>query len=163
MSYYYVKDGDTHGPASLDELRELCQRGEIPPDTNVCTEGADSWLPLSSLGPSDYLPPDDAPPTSAPPSVPIAAPLSRTPPAAPPSIPAYQYSVVPFVAVIAHREGSTAAASQLQELIRSYAQNGWQYVRLESVETYIAGDNGCFGMGATPPRTTVYSMAVFRR
>src|SRR5438477_7147446 len=56
MSYYYVKDGNTHGPASLDDLRELCRRGEIPPDTNVCTEGADSWQPLSALGPIDDFP-----------------------------------------------------------------------------------------------------------
>lgn len=73
------------------------------------------------------------------------------------------YSVVPFVAVIAHGKGSDAAAAQLQQLINEYAGGGWEYVRLESVETYVHGDNGCFGIGATPPRTTVYSMAVFKR
>ena len=74
-----------------------------------------------------------------------------------------EYAVVPFVAVIAHGKGSEEAAAQLQQLIQNYAQKGWQYVRLENVETFMVGTNGCFGIGATPPRTTVYSMAVFRR
>jgi hypothetical protein len=81
----------------------------------------------------------------------------------PPPIASGEYAVVPFVAVVAHGKGSEAAATQLQQMIHSYARNGWEYVRLESVETYIEGDNGCFGIGATPPRTTVYSMAVFKR
>ena len=80
-----------------------------------------------------------------------------------PSIDSHEYSVVPFVAVVPHGKGSEQAAAQLQQLIHSYARNGWEYVRLESVETYIEGDSGCFGIGATPPRTAVYSMAVFRR
>lgn len=74
-----------------------------------------------------------------------------------------EYAVVPFVAVIAHGKGSEAAAAQLEQMIHSYARNGWEYVRLESVETHIEGTNGCFGIGSTPPRATVYSMAVFRR
>src|SRR5688572_19114920 len=128
MSYYYIKEGETHGPASLDELRELCRRGEIPPDANVCTEGADSWLPLSSLGPIENL--DDTPPTRTPPPVPVAVSLAQTPLEAP-TIQSYEYSVVPFVAKIAQGQGSAAAALQLQDMIRSFARNGWEYVRLE--------------------------------
>lgn len=73
----------------------------------------------------------------------------------PPRIASFEYSVVPFVAFIAHGKSSDAAAAQLQRLINSCASDGWEYVRLESVETCIEGDNGCFGVGATPPRTTV--------
>lgn len=74
-----------------------------------------------------------------------------------------EYSVVPFVAVIPLGKGSDAAAAQLQFLIDTYARDDWEYVRLESVETCIQGNDGCFGIGATPPRMTVYSMAVFKR
>jgi hypothetical protein len=74
-----------------------------------------------------------------------------------------QYQVVPFVANIPNNQGSQAAAAQLQQLIQSFSAQGWEYVRLESVQTVIAGSNGCFGIGATPPVTTVFSMAVFRR
>ena len=71
------------------------------------------------------------------------------------------YHVVPFVASIGTNEGSAQAASQLEALIKSWTDQGWEYVRLESVETYIAGDAGCLGLGATAPRVVSYSMAVF--
>lgn len=73
------------------------------------------------------------------------------------------YKVVPFVASVGTMEGSQQAAAQLEALIQHYSQEGWEYVRLESVVTFIAGANGCFGLGATPGRTTSFSMAVFRK
>ena len=73
------------------------------------------------------------------------------------------FKVVPFIASIGNNEGSQQAALQLEGLIQTYAQDGWEYVRLERVETYVAGDNGCFGLGATPARTISCSMAVFRK
>jgi hypothetical protein len=53
--------------------------------------------------------------------------------------------------------------AQLEQLIQTWAESGWEYVRLESVETFVAGNNGCFGFGATPGRMTSYSMVVFRK
>jgi len=73
------------------------------------------------------------------------------------------YRVVPFVASIGTNEGSQHAASQLEGLIKGFTDSGWEYVRLESVETYVAGNAGCLGIGATPPRLVSYSMAVFRQ
>jgi hypothetical protein len=74
-----------------------------------------------------------------------------------------QYRVIPFTANIANNEGAGAAATQLQALIAQNATEGWEYVRLEQVETHIAGTSGCFGLGAVPPRMLSVSMAVFRR
>lgn len=74
-----------------------------------------------------------------------------------------EYKVVPFVASITQQDNAGKAAAQLQVLATEYAKEGWEYIRLESVETHIAGDNGCFGIGATPAKTTSVSMAVFRR
>ena len=71
--------------------------------------------------------------------------------------------VVPFVASIGLAQGAQKAASQLQQLIQSLASQGWEYVRLESVTTYVSGNSGCFGLGATESRFTTFSMAVFRR
>lgn len=73
------------------------------------------------------------------------------------------YRVVPFVASINMYEGATQAAAQLEALIQSWTAQGWEYVRLESVETFVAGSAGCFGIGATPARVVSYSMAVFRQ
>jgi hypothetical protein len=73
------------------------------------------------------------------------------------------YKVVPFVASVGTNEGSQQAASQLEDLIKGFTNSGWEYVRLESVETYIAGNTGCLGLGATPARLVSYSMVVFRQ
>lgn len=74
-----------------------------------------------------------------------------------------EYRVVPFVASVGNTEGSQQAAAQLEALVRSWSEHGWEYVRLESVETFIAGSEGCFGLGATPGRLVSYSMAVFKQ
>jgi putative component of membrane protein insertase Oxa1/YidC/SpoIIIJ protein YidD len=39
-------------------------------------------------------------------------------------------------------QGSAEAAAQLETLIKSWTDNGWEYVRLESVETYVARQRG---------------------
>lgn len=74
-----------------------------------------------------------------------------------------EYKVVPFVASITQKDGADKAAAQLQQLANSMSKDGWTYLRLESVETYVAAGSGCFGIGATPPRTISISMAVFRK
>lgn len=72
------------------------------------------------------------------------------------------YRVVPFVASVGLHEGANQAAEQLESLIKSWSDDGWEYVRLESVATYVAGSSGCFGLGATPSQLVSYSMAVFK-
>lgn len=73
------------------------------------------------------------------------------------------YKVVPFVAVITKSDTTSKVAEQLEALVNQQASQGWEYVRLESVETHIEGDKGCFGFGATPGHNTVFSMVVFKR
>lgn len=75
-----------------------------------------------------------------------------------------EYKVVPFTASINHqKETSSVVASQLQNLIEQYHQQGWSYVRLESVSTYVQPDSGCFGLGAQPGYLSTYQMVVFSR
>lgn len=73
------------------------------------------------------------------------------------------FRVVPFVASVAMNEGAAQAAAQLEALIKSWTDKGWEYVRLESVATYVAGSAGCFGLGATQAQLVSHSMAVFRQ
>jgi hypothetical protein len=78
-----------------------------------------------------------------------------------------QYTVVPFTANITIGQGAVDAAQQLEQMINYYAQQGWEYVRLESVSTIIntPANAGCLGLGATPAsqvETTVY-MVVFHQ
>jgi len=71
------------------------------------------------------------------------------------------YKVVPFIAAVQNTQGAAAAAQQLEALIANWTELGWKYVRMEQVETYIAGNSGCFGFGAEPGRVVAFSMVVF--
>jgi hypothetical protein len=72
-----------------------------------------------------------------------------------------QYIVVPFVASVQNNQGANAVAEQLQNLITQYSQEGYEYLRLEQVDTFVRGSSGCFGMGGSPSYTTSHSVAVF--
>ena len=73
------------------------------------------------------------------------------------------HKVILFKAAIGNADNPSMAAKQLEDLISANAAEGWEYVRLESVDTFVAGTNGCFGFGAEPSRSVSIAMAVFRR
>jgi hypothetical protein len=73
------------------------------------------------------------------------------------------YRVVAFSSAIGTTDTSATAAGQLESLINSQAEEGWEYIRLEHVDTYVAGSSGCFGLGATPAQVKSVTMAVFRK
>lgn len=75
-----------------------------------------------------------------------------------------EYKVVPFTAILDQKkETSQVVAGQLEKLIQNYNQQGWEYVRLESVSTFIQPDSGCFGIGAKPGYMSAYQIIVFSR
>lgn len=74
------------------------------------------------------------------------------------------YKVIPFVASIdANKGNADHAAKQLESLINDLANQGWKYVRLESVTTFVLPDAGCFGFGGKPGFNTNYQMVVFEK
>ncbi|WP_317125307.1 hypothetical protein [Flavobacterium cutihirudinis] len=58
---------------------------------------------------------------------------------------------------------SNHVAEQLESLIKNYKNHDWEYVRLESVSTFVHPDSGCFGLGAKPGYTTNNQMVVFQK
>lgn len=75
-----------------------------------------------------------------------------------------KYKVVPFVAAIEFKNGtSDHVAQQLETLINKYSLEGWNYIRLEGVSTYVGPDNGCFGFGGKPGYSTTKQMVVFSK
>lgn len=75
-----------------------------------------------------------------------------------------EYKVIPFVASINHSKGtSNHVAEQLEEIIKHHSNQGWKYVRLESVTTFVQPSNGCFGLGVTPGYSTTRQMVVFNK
>lgn len=90
----------------------------------------------------------------------------------PPAIPAepgnpsgVQHKVVPFAAAVAHNQGVSHLATQLESLIASYAGSGWEYVGFHQIQTFKAGTAGCFGttFGAVAPTTITMEFVVFRK
>jgi len=74
-----------------------------------------------------------------------------------------EYTVVPFIATINQQKETThAVAQQLEVLIQQFTNKGWQYVRLESVSTYVQPETGCFG-GGKPGHMAAYQMVVFSK
>jgi hypothetical protein len=74
-----------------------------------------------------------------------------------------EYRVIPFTASLTQKDSAAKAAAQLEALIAQQAAEKWEYVRLESVETFVAGTGGCFSTAENGPKTISISMAVFKR
>jgi len=74
-----------------------------------------------------------------------------------------EYKVIPFVASLDPKKGTADhVAEQLEKIINQAQEQGWKYVRLESVTTYVKPDNGCFGIGGQKGYTTSKQMIVFQ-
>jgi hypothetical protein len=72
------------------------------------------------------------------------------------------YKVVPFTAQITRDDTSTTVANQMQGIIDSWVNVGWEYMRMDMVQTSVAGTNGCFGFGAQPGFTTTFTVLIFK-
>jgi hypothetical protein len=74
-----------------------------------------------------------------------------------------QFKIVPFTAHISKDDTSATVATQMQSIIDSTVSQGWEYLRMDSVQTNVAGSSGCFGIGAQPGFTTTFNVLVFRK
>ena len=74
-----------------------------------------------------------------------------------------EFKVVPFTAQITRSDSSKTVAAQIQPVIDSYVASGWEYQRMETVQTWVAGAGGCFGIGAQPGFNTVFNVLVFKK
>jgi hypothetical protein len=74
----------------------------------------------------------------------------------------YQYKVVPFRGEL--KQGITSTdtvnkvSQQLEELINSYASQGWEFYSLDSVSIRVS--SGCLGFGSAS--VTTFDQAIFR-
>lgn len=75
-----------------------------------------------------------------------------------------EYKVVPFTATLNQQKETTSViANQLENLIKKFTDQGWEYIRLESVSTFVQPDSGCFGFGGKPGYMASYQMIVFSK
>jgi hypothetical protein len=73
-----------------------------------------------------------------------------------------QYKVVPFEPSAVGGQTSSVAGA-LQALIAEEGVGGWEFVAVENHSTVVPGDQGCFGIGASPPYPKTFSLVVFRK
>jgi hypothetical protein len=90
-TWFYAKGGQTHGPVSEGEFRNLINLGTVGPDDLVWKEGMPAWQPASAtpglvFPPAGRVPPPPVP--SSEPSIPVV-PATSLPPAPTPAIPDY--------------------------------------------------------------------------
>ncbi len=74
-----------------------------------------------------------------------------------------QYKVVPINPVIRKGENVTHLAMEFEGVIQKYVEEGWGFVSLESLSTWVTGNSGCFGFGATPGYMDVKQILIFRK
>ena len=74
-----------------------------------------------------------------------------------------QYKVIPFNAVIGQKDGAIQAAQQLQALIDTMQADGWEYVEMVNIDTFVVGTDGCFGFGAKPSYNVSVAAVVFKK
>ncbi|KAA0129738.1 hypothetical protein FY557_03235 [Chryseobacterium sp. SN22] len=75
-----------------------------------------------------------------------------------------EYKVIPFVATVnPNNMSSKNIAEQLDQLVKTHTEDGWEYVRLESVSTYVQPVEGCFGNTEKSGYMTSFQMVVFSK
>lgn len=74
-----------------------------------------------------------------------------------------KFKAIPFTASISRNDNALKVANQIQALIDEHSKDGWEYLRLESVETNIEPTTGCFGIGSQPGFTTSFKVVIFEK
>ena len=73
------------------------------------------------------------------------------------------YKLVPIYPNIAKKETTGDVVTKIETTINDEASSGWQYLHMETVTTWVAGETGCFGIGATPGYNTSLQILVFKK
>lgn len=74
-----------------------------------------------------------------------------------------QYRVIPFTAQVSQKDSNAVVAKQLESLINAGAAEGWQFLRMETVETNVAPSSGCFGIGGNAGFKVFVRLLIFQR
>lgn len=74
----------------------------------------------------------------------------------------YTYKVVPFIGKIKSGQGAEVVSAQLQDIINTYAAEGWDYYELTSSTIQVAP--GCFaGLFGASASYISYDQIIFRK
>lgn len=81
MEWYYGKNGQQHGPVSMDVVRQLITSGQLLGQDLAWREGMNQWQPVHSIPELTSHLPTQAPPVQGtlPPASPVPPPTMATP------------------------------------------------------------------------------------
>ena len=104
MEWYYGKNGQQHGPVSVDVIRQLIAGGQLLGQDLAWREGMSQWQPVHSIAELTSHIPTQAPPIQGASPIQGAPPIQGVPPATPvpppttatPVPPAYSAQPTPF-------------------------------------------------------------------
>ncbi|MFZ1610602.1 MAG: hypothetical protein WAT52_06010 [Chitinophagales bacterium] len=65
--------------------------------------------------------------------------------------------------VVNFRPTGHNSSSQLEDIIVTNSNDGWEYVETTMISTYQPGSDGCFGFGAKAGYNQTEHVAVFKR
>ena len=74
-----------------------------------------------------------------------------------------EYKVIGIVPVLDEKQNINDLAKQFEDMIKKHTTDGWEYVRTESLKTWVNGNKGCFGFGATPGFYAEKQLMIFRK
>lgn len=75
-----------------------------------------------------------------------------------------KYKVIPFTPALDRKNPlSEGAAIQLTTTINKHSEDNWEYVRVETLNAWVAPKAGCFGLGGMPGYNTSAQMIVFKK
>ena len=74
-----------------------------------------------------------------------------------------EYKVVSIIPVQGDKQTAKDVAQDLENVIKKYHAEGWEYVRVENLLTWVNPSGGCFGIGQTPGYNATRQMIVFKK
>jgi hypothetical protein len=73
------------------------------------------------------------------------------------------YKVIPYKPAITNKGSLGDVAKDIEDIIQKGEKAGWEFIQLQEVTTFVAGSNGCFGIGATPGYNNSITVLIFNK
>lgn len=74
-----------------------------------------------------------------------------------------EYKAVSIVPAQGKNEDGRHIAQNFEDLIKKYHAEGWEYVRVETLQVWVNPIGGCFGIGQTPGYYASRQMVIFKK
>jgi hypothetical protein len=74
-----------------------------------------------------------------------------------------EYKAIAINPVQKDQTNDKQVAQDFEDLLQKYNAEGWQYIRTESLKTWVNPVGGCFGLGEKPGYYSEKQMVIFKK